>query len=259
MPYTPADGDSPLKPLKWYKKLAAGKGRLEAEAFLVEGDIAIGQIAGNSPDRITELLSTRPLPTCYRHYPNRPITDTQLGYISSAKAPQGVIAVVRLPMETYSTELPPNTGGRILLLEDVQDPGNLGSLIRTAASFGFDGIILTQKCADPFSPKVVQSAAGSLLSLWIRRTTAYLELLDTLKINGYSIIAADLDGTADPSVLQKRPKLLLALGNEAAGLSQQVLEAADYRIKIPIMDEKVESLNVAACGAILMYLSRQRR
>ena len=100
MPYTPADGDSPLKPLKWYKKLAAGKGRLEAEAFLVEGDRAIGQIAGNSPGRIIELLSTRPLPAGYRPYPNRPITNAQLGYISSTKAPQGIIALVRLPMET---------------------------------------------------------------------------------------------------------------------------------------------------------------
>jgi TrmH family RNA methyltransferase len=256
MTYTPADGDSLLKPLKWYKKLAAGKGRMEAEAFLVEGNRAIGQIAGHSPDRIIELLSTRPLPAGYRHYPGRSITDAQLGYISSAKAPQGIIAVVSLPMETYSAELPPNTGNRILLLEDIQDPGNLGSLIRTAAAFDFSGVILTQKCADPFSPKVVQSAAGSLLSLWIRRTAAYLELSDRLKRSGYVIIAADLGGAADPSVLQNRHKLLLAMGNEAAGLSQQVLNAADYRIKIPIMDEKVESLNVAACGAICMYLSR---
>jgi len=143
MPYTSADGDSPLKPLKWYKRLAAGRERLAAKAFLVEGDRAIGQIAVHSPDRIIELLSTRPLPAGYRHYPNHPITEDQLGYISSVKAPQGIIAIVHLPMETYSAKLPPDTGERILLLEDIQDPGNLGSLIRTAAAFCFNGVILT--------------------------------------------------------------------------------------------------------------------
>ncbi len=255
MSYKSGDTDNPVKPLKWYKKLAAGKWRLAAEAFLAEGERAISQIATNSPDRIIEILSTRSLPACFSGYPSRPVTEDQLRYISSSKTPQGIIAVVRMPMETCSAELPPHTGKRVLLLEDIQDPGNLGSLIRTAAAFDFSGVILTQKCADPFSPKVVQSAAGSLLSLWIRRTSSYIKLAETLKNNGYEIIAADLNGTEDPSALQKPQKLLLALGNEAAGLSQEILKTAGYRIKIPIMDEKAESLNVAACGAICMYLS----
>ncbi|MFC1866114.1 TrmH family RNA methyltransferase [Chloroflexota bacterium] len=256
MPHIADDKENPPKPLRWYRKLAARKGRLEAGVFLAEGDRVIKQISGNNPNGIIEILYTQPLPAHYHSYPHRLITDDQLRYISSAKTPQGIIAVMRLPVETYSDRLPPDTGSTILLLEDIQDPGNLGSLIRSAAAFNFCGVILTEKCADPFSPKVVQSAAGSLFPLWIRRTAAYLKLAGELKSSGYSLIAADLGGSEDPQPLKLHRKLLLVLGNEAAGLSPSVLGVADYRIRIPVMDKKAESLNVAACGAICMYLSR---
>jgi len=256
MPYKSGDTSGQLKPLKWYKKLAVRKERLEAGVFLAEGERVIRQIAGTKPNCILEILSTQPLTACYHSYPGRLITDEQLRYISSTRTPQGIIAVVRLPVKTYSADLPPVTGSAVLLLEDIQDPGNLGSLIRTAAAFDFGGVILTEKCADPFSPKVVQSAAGTLLSLWIRRTKAYLELADELKSGGFSLVAADLGGAEDPQPLRLRRKLLLALGNEAVGLSRPLLETADYKIRIPVMDERAESLNVAACGAICMYLSR---
>jgi TrmH family RNA methyltransferase len=140
-------------------------------------------------------------------------------------------------------------------LEDVQDPGNVGSLIRTAVALGFSGIIMSEKCADPFSPKTIQSTAGTILSLWIRRTGDYLSLACSLKSSGYNLVATDLSGEENPSYLKESDKLLLALGNEAAGLSEDVLKFADYKLKIPIKD-KAESLNVAACGAICMYLSR---
>ena len=100
MSYKSGDTDNPVKPLKWYKKLAAGKWRLAAEAFLAEGERVISQIATSSPDRIIEILSTRPLPACFSSYPSRPVTEDQLRYISSSKTPQGIIAVVRMPMET---------------------------------------------------------------------------------------------------------------------------------------------------------------
>ena len=116
-------------------------------------------------------------------------------------------------------------------------------------------MILTEKCADPFSPKCVQSTAGTVLSLWIRRTPDYLALIKALKRDSYKLVATDLGGDEDPSLLQGKQKLLLALGNEASGLSAEVLQAADSRLKIPIDRDKAESLNVAACGAICMYLS----
>jgi len=247
-----------LKPIKWYKNLATRKGRLEARAFLIEGDRAIKQVIDNNPDEIIEIISTAEFPSSYGNYPRRLVTDSQLHSICSTKTPQGTIAVVRMPLDIYSARLPDNTGAKILLLEDVQDPGNVGNLIRTAAAFDYSGVILTEKCADPLSPKCVHSTAGTVLSLWIRRTRHYLELVEALKHGGYHLIAADLGGAEDPSVLQYHDKLMLALGNEASGLSLLILNASDYRLRISIIHGKAESLNIAACGAICMYLSYQK-
>jgi TrmH family RNA methyltransferase len=255
MSLIPDDRTNMLKPIKWYKSLAERKGRLEAGAFLVEGDRAIKQIISSSPGDIIEIVSTGELSPFYHKYPGRLVTESQMHSICSTKTPQGIVAVVRTPPDTYSDRLPDNAGAKILLLEDVQDPGNVGTLIRTAAAFDFSGVILTEKCADPLSPKCVQSTAGTVLSLWLRRTSRYLELIEELKHNGYSLVAADLGGTEDPSVIQSQNKLLLALGNEASGLSDSVLNASEHRLRVPTVRRKVESLNVAACGAICMYLS----
>ena len=251
----PGDRTIALKPFKWYKNLTTRKGRLEAEAFLIEGNRAIKQIISSKPNDIIEIVSTEELSPFYHKYSKRLVTDSQLRSICSTKTPQGIIAVVRLHRDTYSDQLPDNIGVKTLLLEDVQDPGNVGTLIRSAVAFDFSGVILTEKCADPLSPKCVQSTVGTVLSLWIRRTSHYLELVEELKHNGYSLVAADLGGAEDSSVLQCQNKLLLALGNEASGLSDSVLNASNYRLRVPTIREKAESLNVAACGSICMYLS----
>jgi TrmH family RNA methyltransferase len=226
--------------------------------FLVEGNRAIGQIIDSNPGQIVEILTVaEPLPV-YRDYTVRLITESQFHSISTTRTPQGTMAIVRVPMDFYSNGLPDDPGSKILLLEDVQDPGNVGTLIRTAAAFDFAGVIMTEDCADPLSPKCVQSSAGAVLSVWLRRTAAYTGFVSSLKEKGYRLVAADLDGTAEPAVLCGQDKMLLALGNEAAGLSEEILDVADYRLWIPMVREKAESLNVAACGAICMYLSSQR-
>lgn len=248
---------TPLKPFRWYKKLATQKGRLEAGAFLVEGNRAIRQILEGHLDEIIEILTIEePLPV-YRDYTMRLVTENQFRSICLTKTPQGTMAVVRLPVDMYSGHLPEDLGNKILLLEDIQDPGNVGTLIRTAAAFNFSGVIMTENCADPMSPKCVQATAGTILSVWLRRTASYLELTKALRKGGYTLIAAELNGVAEPSILCRQNKLLLALGNEAAGLSRELLDEADYRLRIPTIREKAESLNVAACGAICMYLSSQ--
>jgi len=249
---------TPLKPLKWYRKLATKKGRLEAGAFVVEGDRAIKQIIAGHPDEIIEILTIEEPATIYHNYTVRLLSESQFLSICSTRTPQGTIAVVKLPMDIYSGYLPDKAGNKILLLEDIQDPGNMGTLIRTAAAFDFSGVIMTEKCADPLSPKCVQATAGTVLSVWLRRTAHFLELARALKTKGYPLIAAELNGAADTSILNRQDKLLLALGNEATGLSKDLLDAADYRLRIPTIWEKAESLNVAACGAICMYLSSQK-
>ena len=249
---------TPLKPFKWYRKLATKKGRLEAGAFIVEGTRSINQIISNHPDEIIEILTIEePLPV-YSNYVVRLVTESQFRYICQTKTPQGVMAAVRIPVDIWSDCLPDDIGNKILLLEDVQDPGNVGTLIRTAAAFNYSGAIMSENCADPLSPKCVQATVGTVLSIWLRRTTNYLELISALRKGGYTIAATDLNGMEEPALLSRQSKLLLALGNEAAGLSIAMLNVADFRLRIPTVQEKAESLNVAACGAICMYLSSQK-
>jgi RNA methyltransferase, TrmH family len=244
-----------LKPLKWYKALTSRKGRLDAGAFLVEGERAISQVVRSQPEAILEIITVTEPPPEYRHYPLRLLNESQFAAIAPTRTPQGFMALVKAPDDIYSAELPPNPGGRILLLEDIQDPGNAGTLLRTAAAFNYNGIIMSEKCADPLSPKCVQGSAGTLLSLWIRRSPLYLDMTAALKTSGYTVIAADLDGNIIPAALREEGKLLLALGNEAAGLTAEALSMAHYRLHIPINTTRAESLNVAACGAICMYLT----
>lgn len=244
-----------LKPVKWYRDLASGRQRRAAGAFLVEGIRAARQVINSAPYAVLEILSTHELPDDYQRYPIRIITEKQLHSISTTQTPQSVIAIVKSPQQIYSTALPHDTGSRILLLEDIQDPGNTGTLIRSAAAFGFSGVILSSKCADPLSPKCVQSTVGTLLSLWIRRTTHYLEMVTKLKRKGFKLVATDLCGEENMAILGKTDRLLLALGNEANGLTSSLRNVSDFLLKIPIAQQKAESLNVAACGAICMYQS----
>jgi TrmH family RNA methyltransferase len=243
-----------LKPLKWYRSLSEKKERLSAGAFLAEGEKTIRQISDNHPEAIIEIIATEEPSLDFRKYPVRRVSESQFQYISSVQTPQGIAALVKLPDDVYTIRLPDKTGDKILLLEDIQDPGNTGTLIRTAAAFGFSGVILTDKCADPFSPKVVQATAGAVMSLWLRATAQYLKLVTSLREKSYRIIATELSGQDTPGSL-KETKFVLALGNEAAGLSPALLDTADYRVGIPVARNKAESLNAAICGAILMYLS----
>ncbi len=245
----------PEKSLKWYRQLADKKGRLETGLFLVEGEKAIRQIVASHPEAISEIISVAESPTILSKYPQRLVNSSEFRYISSTQTPQGIAAVVKIPPDIYSPTPPKDVGNHILLLEDIQDPGNVGTLIRTAAALNYSGVVLTDSCADPLSPKCVQASAGTVLSLWLRRTEQYLDIIQTLKHDGFKIIAADVRGNDEPTILSQQGKLVLALGNEAAGLSQELLTMANYRVRIPTAPEKAESLNVAACGAILMYLS----
>ncbi len=250
-----SDTSHHLRPLSWYKGLATAKGRSEAGAFLVESARAIDQITSNYPGEVIEIITIKePLPS-HAQFNTRIITEKQMHSVSNMKTSQGLTAVIRMPENTNSDTLPKDIGTKVLFLENIQDPGNAGTLIRTAAAFGFEGVILSAKCADPFSAKCVHSTAGTILSVWTRRTSNHLNMLKSLKQNGKTIVLADINGTAKPEIFSSEENLVLALGSEAFGPSKELLDLADYRLKIPINSAKAESLNVAASGAICMYLS----
>ncbi|MCK4302388.1 MAG: RNA methyltransferase, partial [candidate division Zixibacteria bacterium] len=137
--------------------------------------------------------------------------------------------------------------------ENVSDPGNLGTLARSALAFGFDPMLLSGACADPFSPKVIRASAGAVFALGVALTNES-EVFDFVKQKRFHLVAADVKGESSPAVLRRRlkgGKLLLAVGSEAGGLSEAILRQAEYRICLEHR-RSVESLNVAVAASILM-------
>jgi RNA methyltransferase, TrmH family len=181
------------------------------------------------------------------------LSAKQMDAVTVSRTPQGVAAVVGMPPQVYDAQLPSRAGRRVLLLDDVQDPGNVGALVRTAAALGFDGVLLSEGCADPFSPKCVQSSAGTVLSLWIRRSSACSRMVDDLRGKGFRLIAADASGEPMSGPSPDVP-FVLALGNEGNGLSARYIKSADQVLAIPIEKSRAESLNVAVAGGICMFL-----
>ena len=162
------------------------------------------------------------------------------------------MALVRIPEGSYGSVLPALPGDRIVLLDDIQDPGNVGTLVRCAAAFDCSGLLLSAKCADPFGPKAVQASAGALMRPWIRRTDAYLAMVSELKEQGYRLLCADTEGRERMNFAGIGP-VIIAFGNEGAGPSADLLRHADDCFTIPMNCSAVESLNVAVSGAIALF------
>jgi len=248
-----------MKPISWYKSLSQSKERREEGCFLIEGKRAVDQLLAFHRSSVTEILCVEETASLYigADMAVRVISAQNMKSISSSRTPQGIAAIAQIPPDVYTPRIPDKKGDRILLLEHVQDPGNAGSLIRTAAAFGYSGVIMSEQCADPFSPKVVQSTAGSLLSVWIRRSGGYLGMVSELKAKGYALICADLNGPESLDFTDAGPHIL-ALGSEGAGLSASALELGSRAVRVPIVESGAESLNVAACGAILMFVCSRK-
>jgi RNA methyltransferase, TrmH family len=246
-------GNKILRSLKWYKQLEHSSVRVQEGFFVVEGARAVEQIVRTAPESVDEILVSEEyrLGILYADKNVRTISSSQMDTVSSQKTSQGIIAVVKIPENCFSDTVPNDAGGRILLLEHIQDPGNVGTLLRTAAAFDFSGVILSTMSVDPFSQKVIQASAGSLLSLWIRRSSQYIQLVKKLQSENYKLVAMSVDGSEQPVTTGQ--KIIIALGNEGNGLSKDVEGIADTRCRIPINDKKVESLNVAVTGALVMY------
>jgi len=251
-----------MKSISWYKSLSQSQHRRESCYFLIDGKRSVDHILTHHRQSVHELLCIEDTAKLYQSQssdiPIRIISDANMKSISPSRTPQGVCALVRIPDDVYTSKIPEastTANGKILLLEHVQDPGNVGTLIRTAAAFGVDGVIMSDQCADPFSHKTIQSTAGSLLSLWIRRSSGYLRMITELKTRGYKLTAADLHG-ADIQGQERTGQRILALGSEGSGLSDDVIGMSDYRVRIPISESGAESLNVAVAGGILMFIWR---
>ena len=176
------------------------------------------------------------------------VTEKVFNTITDVKTPQGIIAIVEKNNSTceinYSEEI-------IIALDDVQDPGNLGTIIRTADSANLKQIILSKNSADPYNPKVVRSTMGGIFRVNIIEVDNLEETLKQTQENGFKVMVTVLD-TQKSIYDANYNKKVIVIGNEANGISKAIQNIADEKVKIPMLG-KTESLNASVATGILLY------
>ena len=186
------------------------------------------------------------------------VSDTVFKSMSETKTPQGILAVAEMPdyrlLDKGFLEQAYTKNGKIklLVLEDTADPGNLGTIMRTAEAAGVTGVIMGKGTVDIFNPKVVRSTMGSIFRLPFAYEEDLKETIKELKKQGISFYATHLKGEKSYKDIKYSDRSAILVGNEARGLSDEVADLADTYVLIP-MQGKVESLNAAVAAALMMY------
>lgn len=176
------------------------------------------------------------------------VSDNIFSDISDTKTPQGILGVFEIP--TFDVD---RVSGKIVILNAVSDPGNVGTIFRTALAAGFDTIILDDACADAYSNKVVRSAMSAVFLLNILRTNSLSGIIKKYKEENFVFYAGALsEKSIDLYDINFDGKYAFIFGSEANGVSKEVLDSADILYKIP-MTGKIESLNVAIAASISLY------
>jgi TrmH family RNA methyltransferase len=176
---------------------------------------------------------------------------------SPVRTPSGVVALARRPSSRLEAVFLPTPALTVVLI-DVQDPGNVGAVVRTAEAAGASGVIAAGVSADPFGWKAVRASMGSALRLPIARLADTGRLVALLRAHAVGLVALVPVGGRGPDAIDLRPPIALLLGGEGAGLPADVLAAADERLQLP-MRPPVESLNVAVAGALAVYAAASQR
>ncbi len=172
------------------------------------------------------------------------VSDNVLEALSDTRAPQGAVFVVKTPVSRAAP-----SAGLALALDGVQDPGNLGTLLRAADAFGASAVLLGEGCAEPFSPKAVRASAFSCYHLPIHSSASLLSDLTELKRAGFALLAADVHGEEGFPAL--RENVCIVAGSEGGGLRREIAEIC-ARVRLP-MPGRAESLNVALAAGIFLY------
>lgn len=229
--------------------------RDELNRFVAEGDHLCGELARENYKIRCAMITAR----AKEKYPETAaaleknaeelyvITEKISEYISDTRSPQGIFA---------AAEKPPQPVGiigakKLVLLDEVQDPGNVGTIIRTAEALGLDGAVLSPDCADLWSPKTLRASMGSVLRLPCV-SAELAEIIPQLKSGGFSVFGAMLDDTAAKiGELSFPEKSAVVIGSEGSGISHEVAALCSGSVYIPI--SKAESLNAAAAAAIILW------
>jgi len=230
-----------------WKSLKDRKGRRETGCFLVEGRKMVEEALSSSFPVEAVLVDEKragefSLPD---DIPVYGLPEHVLSAVCDTKTPQGIAAVVRLTQNVV-------LGRCIVAMDGVQDPGNVGTIIRTADAAGLEGVILSSQCADAFSPKVLRATMGSIFRMGIRVTEDLPGLLMQLRGEGYSVISSQLDGEPFYERSPVGDKYVLVIGSEGNGVTPEVQAIATHRVRLP-MRGGAESLNAAVAAGIMMY------
>lgn len=186
------------------------------------------------------------------------LSDPVFSYVSDTKTPQGVLAVVR-QMEYTLEQMTEGVVPHLMILDNLQDPGNLGTIFRTAEAAGVTGIVMSRDCVDIYNPKTIRSTMGALYRMPFVYVEDLREMILSLKEKKIRSYAAHLDGKNTYDKEDYRKGTAFLIGNEGNGLRKEIADCADSWIRIPMCGQ-VESLNAAVAATVLMFeVSRQRR
>ena len=236
MIYTSTDN---LK-IKSIKKLYTKKYREEANLFIVEGEHLVEE--ANKNNMLEEVLILDGYD--YEYQNKNYVSLNVMKYISELDCAPSIIGVCK---KLNEREL----GNRILVLDDIQDPGNLGTIIRSGVAFNVDTIVLSKNCVDMYNSKVIRATQGMIFSINIIERDLDL-FIPELKSNGYKLYGTKVDNGKNIKEVEKNVKTCIIMGNEGKGVRKSILDMCDEYIYIG-MNASCESLNVAVATSIILY------
>lgn len=230
------------------KVIKLGKIRdAKGDLFLVEGFHLVEMALENK--LVLEIYSVSRFYEDHPEIPQYRISEPVLEKLSLTKSPEGILALCKKPSFGEGEASP-----LALYLDDVQDPGNLGTLLRSTLAFGAKEVLLSKGSANPYGPKALLASQGALFALKVHKSDKTpLEDLESLRKRGYFLLSTDLRNSLpiEEAKLPSKP-LCLILGNEGKGVAKELTDFADLSIYLPISG--IDSLNVAVAGSILLYL-----
>lgn len=237
------------------------KARNEEKVFLVEGLRMFSEVPKERVEKVyisESLYNRKKLVQDLRDFDVEILSDSVFSHVSDTKTPQGILCIVR--QKTYDLEkIFKIKNPHFIILDNLQDPGNLGTIVRTAEGAGVDAVFLSKESVDIYNPKTIRSTMGSIYRMPVIYVEDLLKLLKTLKNQGILSYAAHLEGERSYDLENYQTGTAILIGNEGNGLREEVANAADIRVKIP-MQGQVESLNAAVAATVFMFeVARQRR
>ena len=237
------------------------KARNEEKVFLVEGLRMFLEVPAERVEKVyisESLYNKKKQELNLEKFSVEILSDSVFQYVSDTKTPQGILCIVE--QKKYNMEELLNIENpHFMVLDNLQDPGNLGTIVRTAEGAGVDAVFLSKESVDIYNPKTIRSTMGSIYRMPVIYVDDLLELLSTFRQKGIKSYAAHLEGENSYDKEDYQSGTAILIGNEGNGLRDEISAAADIWVQIP-MQGKVESLNAAIAASILMFeVYRQRR